>query len=121
MKNTQSVLLDEIPLTPFLEPHKKVWLRIITNSVVCGTGYTTRFLSLQTKLKIRPLPSLGVSFYCGIVSYMCCVDQEGYGETCEVLLKQWPRLFDYLVRTVCDVTISEENVSGGSSSFHKRW
>ncbi|KAK7107145.1 hypothetical protein V1264_015110 [Littorina saxatilis] len=36
--------------------------------------------------------------------------EEGYGETCEVLLRQWPRLFDYLVRTVCDVTISEENV-----------
>ncbi|XP_076444594.1 E3 ubiquitin-protein ligase HACE1-like isoform X2 [Babylonia areolata] len=36
--------------------------------------------------------------------------EEGYGETCEVLLKQWPKLFDYLVRSVCDVTISEENV-----------
>lgn len=37
--------------------------------------------------------------------------QEGYGETCEVLLRQWPRLFDSMLQTACNVTISEDNVS----------
>ncbi|PVD28501.1 hypothetical protein C0Q70_11089 [Pomacea canaliculata] len=36
--------------------------------------------------------------------------EEGYGETCEVLLRQWPRLFDSMLQTACNVTISEDNV-----------
>ncbi|KAK7497224.1 hypothetical protein BaRGS_00011518, partial [Batillaria attramentaria] len=37
-----------------------------------------------------------------------CVE-EGYGETCEVLLRQWPRLFDSLLQIVCCTIVPENN------------